>query len=125
MDLEYFTVKEINDASFGCDNGFNQMNQWFLIMCDQLRHSCGFALTLTCAFRTKEHDLLKGRSGKSDHCKGMGVDFAIIDMAHALVIQAHASRIGFNAFAINLEENFIHVGLRPGLPYGVIKTWNY
>ena len=125
MKLEYFTKEEISQVSFGVDNGFDFMNPYFLIMCDQLRKSLGQPMKPTCMFRSVEWDLSKGRSGKSDHCRGCGADFAIKDMAHGLLILSHAVKIGFNAFGISLNGKFIHVGYREELPSGKIITWNY
>jgi hypothetical protein len=125
VSLKYFTEQEINAVSFGVDNGFIYMNPYFLIMCDMLRKSLGEPLKPTCMYRSVEWDLSKGRSGKSDHCKGRGADFAIKDLAHGLLIMSHAVKIGFNAFGISLNGSFIHVGYREELPSGKIVTWKY
>lgn len=120
--IKHFPAKEINDGSFGCESGVKSMSFKFLVMCDTLRERLGLPLTGVCWFRARTYDLAKGRSGDSDHCKGCGVDFKIRDLAHALLIVAEASKIGFNAFGINLEKGFVHIGLRAS---NDITTWNY
>lgn len=122
--LRYFTKEEIDFVSFGCDNGFERMQEKVLIQLDELRHAIGFPLSPTCAFRTKEYDLAKGRSGKSDHCYGRGIDIYINDLAHGLHIQSVAVKFGFNSFGINLKRKFIHIGMRD-LQENEFKTWNY
>jgi len=122
LKLKWFTAEEINKASFGCDDGFLRMSMRTLIAFDHLRGVLGHSLKVTCAFRTREYDIGKERSGYSDHCYGRGMDFAITDLAYALRIVAEASKLGFNSFAINLEEKFVHVGVRDK---DRVTTWLY
>jgi len=119
--LQYFTEKEINAVSFGTDDGFNNCAIQSLLSLDSLRRNLGRPLTLTCAYRTVEWDMEHGRSGKSDHCRGTGFDIKIDGLKDAIEIVAQASKEGFNAFGINLESGFVHIGQR----HGKLTTWEY
>lgn len=121
MKYKYFTREEINAVSFGTDDGFSFMDSTFMHTLDLLREMSG-VINLTCAYRTKEWDISKGRSGNSDHCKGKGVDIKVNDYKHMLLIVANAALVGFNAFGYNKDKGFIHVGKRDGK---TITTWNY
>lgn len=122
LKLRYFSASEINAVSFGCPDGFNRISFIALIKLDEVRNRIGRPLTLTCAFRTREHDISKGRSGNSDHCRGTGFDIKIDSLAEALEIVAEASREGFNSFGVNLEAGFVHIGIKPNKN---ITTWDY
>lgn len=74
---------------------------------DKLRELCGFPLMLNCAYRSKEHDKVKGRSGNSYHCAGRAFDIHCVNSAkrHRIVLSAQV--VGFNG--IGIYKNFIHV----------------
>lgn len=118
----FFTQKEINAVSFGTDDGYTRMDKTFMHMMDALRDLSGSPIKLTCAFRTKEHDISKGRSGNSDHCKGKGVDIYVKDDAEMLRMASLATIVGFNSFGYNKSKKFLHIGKRGGRN---ITTWNY
>lgn len=120
--MKYFTEEEINNVSYGCNDGFNRMSDDVLQMFDELRARMGCQLNPTCAFRTKEWDIALGRSGNSDHCRGDAMDIRFIDMAMALKMVAIASELGFNAFGLHEKKRFVHIGLRETEK---ITTWNY
>lgn len=122
VELEYFTRDEINEVSFGCDNGFDRISIRALAALDSLRRVLGRPLKPTCAFRTVEYDQAKGRSGNSQHCKGTAFDIYIKDLADACEIIAAASKLGFKGFAINLKKKFVHIDMRESTR---IATWNY
>jgi len=118
----WFKRKEINDVSYGCDDGYDRMDADFMDTQDRVRDRVGYPLNPTCAFRTYEHDRGKGRSGKGDHPKGKGIDYEITSLAQALYIIACATLEGCNAFGINLKKMFVHVGKRDQQH---ISTWDY
>lgn len=120
--MRYFTETEINAASFGVEDGFDYMEEQTLEMLDMLRHNCGFPFVCTCFYRSVEHDKSKGRSGKSQHCSGRGVDISYKNMAQAVRIVAEAGKLGFIGIAINEKLKFVHVDTRPG---STIVTWEY
>lgn len=119
----FFSEAEINRASFGCDDGFARLDKTAFNMLNVVRMHYGAPMYLTCAYRTREHDISKGRSGNSDHCKGRGFDIKIESLKDAAKIIAYASKVGFNAFGIDLKSKFVHIGYRPELP-GVV-CWDY
>ena len=120
MKLRYFTREEIDFVSYGCEDGYDRMSVKALIKFDELRHRLGFPLNATCAFRTKDHDLAKGRTGKSQHCLGTAMDFQCNDLATAIKIVTAAYELGFRGLAI--EKRFVHVDLRDS---DKLITWNY
>lgn len=95
------------------------MDEQFLKQLDQLREYCGFPLVLSCAYRSKEHEFDKGRSGTSMHCKGRAVDIYCKDSFRRFDIVHNAMYCGLNG--IGVYKNFIHVDNRPvaTLWYGV------
>ena len=121
MILRYFTKDEINRVSFGCDDGYERMSVKALIKYDELRHAAGFAMRPTCAFRTREHDISKKRSGNSKHCLGIAMDFHFNSMSQAIIIAIKAHEMGFNGIAIDEELRFIHLDLRED----ELTTWDY
>ena len=120
--MKYFSQSEINNASFGTDKGFNFMSDRALLMFDKLREACGFPLIGTCFYRTVKHDRSKGRTGNSQHCKGLAVDFKYTNMAQAVRIIAEAGKLGFTGIAINEKKKFVHLDIRESKQ---IKSWEY
>jgi uncharacterized protein YcbK (DUF882 family) len=120
--IKYFTEKEINSVSFGVKNGYDFCDKDVLSKLDNARDDAGFPFIVVCAYRSVAWDLSKNRSGDSDHCKGRGYDIKIRSLAQAMKIQWYCTKHGFNAFGINMEKMFIHVGFRD--IEGVV-TWDY
>lgn len=122
MKYKYFTREEINAVSFGVKNGFSFMDTAFMHMMDLLREVYGKPLVPTCAYRSEEWDISKGRSGNSDHCEGKAMDIYVETDADMLELVYHASLVGFNAFGYNKANKFLHIGKRD---VRKVTTWNY
>ena len=116
---KYFSEREFNRLSPACS--LQDMAQDTMTMLDRMRALCGFPLVLTSAFRTKEWDLAKGRSGNSAHTKGKAVDILCNDSAKRFKIVWAAREVGFNR--IGIGSNFIHVDNDTTLPQNVM--WHY
>lgn len=78
-------------------------------------------LHISSAFRTREHELSRGRKGDSSHCKGLAVDVFVKDGCerHRLLyvaLMAGVPRIG-------IGKNFVHLDLDLSKPYPT--CWTY
>lgn len=79
-------------------------------MLDDLRERCGFPLHLTSAFRSRDYDMKKGRSGNSLHTKGEAVDIHCTDSFKRGSIIKNSALVGFNG--IGVADKFIHLDIR-------------
>lgn len=105
----YFDNSEFTRLTPACD--ITQMSTTLLIKLDALRVYCGFALRITSAYRSKDWDLAKGRTGKGAHTQGLAVDIACTDSWSRGRILQGAFEIGFNG--IGVGSNFIHLDIMP------------
>lgn len=69
---KYFSDLEFKRCVPACS--INDMNPEVLRFLDTMRIVLGFPIVINSAYRTKEFELSKGRSGTSSHCKGLAVD---------------------------------------------------
>lgn len=113
---KYFSPTEF--SRLGCS--IADMREELLYKLDCLREQLHHPITITSAYRTKEHELSKGRSGKSAHTRGYAVDIAIPDNEYRFNVLKYAiplfSRIG-------VGSNFIHLDCDVSLPYP--RVWTY
>lgn len=116
---KYFAESEFNRCIPSCS--MEDMNNDFILLLDELREKCGFPLVISCAYRSREWDLKKGRSGNSAHTKGKAVDIIYNSSSTAYAIVKNAIELGINR--IGIGKNFIHIDNDDSLPQGVI--WNY
>lgn len=112
----YFTRQEFKACSPACN--LDDMQPDFLRMLDRLRELCGFSLHLNSAYRSKEYDLKKGRSGFSMHTLGRAVDIRCIDAYRRYQICSNAVLLGFNG--IGVGSGFVHLDNRDGP-----RMWTY
>lgn len=87
-----------------------QMNQDFLAVMDDLRERCGFPLVVSCAYRSPEWDVSRGRSGNSYHTKGLAMDILCIDSSGRAVIVRNALELGLS---VGVYSSFLHIDGRP------------
>ena len=78
----YFTNQEFHNLCPPCD--ISDMQFGVIYFLDDLRAYMGKPVLVTSAYRTKEWELSKGRSGTSSHCKGLAVDIACPDDVYRL-----------------------------------------
>jgi uncharacterized protein YcbK (DUF882 family) len=93
------------------------MDQEFLKLMDAIRERAGIPLVTNCAYRSREYDLSKGRSGNSMHTKGIAVDFRCLNCQTRLRIVQAALACGIKR--IGQGETFVHIDIgdkRFGLP---------
>lgn len=125
MMSKYFHDLEFKACTPGCN--INQMDIDFLSMLDCLRERCGFPLVLNCAYRSREWDKERGRSGNSYHTKGLAVDIRCHDAQKRAVIIEYALQLGLS---VGVYSSFLHVDMRPvrfqvcfyGISYGTMSA---
>lgn len=104
---KYFKPQEFERATPACK--ISDMSEILLRRLDEARRICGMPFIITSAYRSKEYERKKGRTGTSSHCKGVAVDLHCgsahvrYRMLYSLVV-AGFKRIG-------IYENFIHADL--------------
>lgn len=116
MMLEYFKPIEFERACPSCH--IEQMDTLLLMMLDHLRELCGFPLVINSAYRTKQWDLERGRTGEGYHTKGRAVDIACTDASRRAWIVAKAIEAGFKG--IGVSSTYIHLDNRSDF-----KLWTY
>lgn len=67
---------------------------------------------VNCAYRSKEWDLAKGRSGTSSHCKGLAMDVATVNHSQRLHLVTELLALGVRR--IGVAKTFIHFDIDPG-----------
>lgn len=115
----YFSPAEFKRCTPSCDIG--QMDAAFLERLDAVREAAGIPLVLNCAYRSREWDLARGRSGNSAHTRGLAVDVRCNASANRWRIVTAAVCCGVNR--IGIGRSFVHLDCDPSLPQGVI--WHY
>lgn len=76
-------------------------------MLDDLRDRIGLPITLSSAYRTKQYEKKKGRTGTSSHCKGLAFDVRCYDTKYRALLVRYAFEVGFTR--IGISKNFIHL----------------
>lgn len=116
----YFSEKEFNKCTPFCSR--EDMEQDFLYLMDDIRRKAGIPLIINCAYRSREYDIKKGRSGNSAHTHGLAVDFKCLNNQTRQKIILAAVQCGVTRMGIG--RDFIHVdmGERVGLPKAI---WLY
>lgn len=117
--IKYFTESEFNRCVPSCS--MEDIDNEFLLLLDELREKCGFPLVISCAYRSREWDLSKGRSGNSAHTKGKAVDIRCNDSTNRYKIIKSALELGINR--IGVGNGFIHIDNDDSLPKEVIFTY--
>lgn len=113
---KYFSPAEFQRCDPPC--AIDQMDGEFLRILDRVREYAGIPLVLNCAYRSKAHDLSKGRSGNSAHTKGLAVDIRCTASANRFRIVEAALANGITR--IGIGKTFVHIDNDGTLPQGVI-----
>lgn len=116
---KYFSPGEFKGCSPSCS--IDNMDQKFLDIMDRIREGVGQSLTITSAYRTREWELSKGRSGNGAHTRGLAVDFACTTGTLRAKIVKAALSCGVKR--IGIASGFIHVDIDDTLPQDVIWTY--
>lgn len=103
--LRYFKPEEFEKCTPSCK--IDDMDEEFMQKLDDARSICSFPFVLNSAFRAKEYELQKGRSGSSSHCKGLAVDISCLTSVCRLKMLMCLLAVGFRR--IGIYPTFIHV----------------
>lgn len=115
----YFKEAEFNKCDPPCS--LQDMNQATMRKADAARRLAGIPFVLNCAYRSKQWDLSKGRTGNSAHTRGRALDFRCNDSKNRYKMVAALQAVGFTR--IGIGKTFIHADDDPSLPQNVI--WHY
>lgn len=113
---KYFKDSEFRKCDPPCS--IEDMKPHFLETLDELRELCGIPLVLNCAYRSKEWDIAKNRSGNSAHTKGLAVDIRCNTSRNRYIIVKSAVKLGFKR--IGIGKTFVHLDLDEELPQEVM-----
>lgn len=113
---KYFREGEFRQCDPPCD--MEDMDVNFLKKLDEIREKAGIPLVLNCAYRSRQHDLSKGRSGNSAHTRGKAADVRCTTSANRFKIVAACLACGITR--IGIGKTFIHIDNDGSLPQGVI-----
>lgn len=102
---KYFKPYEFECCVPKCS--ISDMSSEFLDVLDDARELAGVPFILNSAYRSKEYELSKGRTGTSSHCKGCAVDIRCSDSKRRYFIVQSLIAVGF--MRIGIHKNFIHV----------------
>lgn len=72
-------------------------------------NSFPFDVTVNSAWRSYPHEIERGRTGSSSHCKGLAIDLACTDSNMRLRIVSHLLHMGVTR--IGIAKSFIHFDL--------------
>lgn len=101
----YFEEEEFTKAKPSCS--LSDMNESFMKRLDDARHIAGVPFIVSSAYRSREYEISRGRSGTSSHCKGLAIDLLCSNSFNRLQILSALIKVGF--MRIGLHNNFIHV----------------
>lgn len=113
---KYFSPSEFKKCVPSCS--IEDMDGGFLALLDKVREKAGIPLVLNCAYRSREWDKSKGRSGNSAHTRGKAVDIRCNTSANRYKIVKAALECGI--CRIGVGATFIHLDNDTSLPQGVI-----
>ncbi len=118
---EFFVEKEFLNCVPTCS--MSAMHPAMLKFLDDLRRKAGIPIVLTCAFRSRQYDLDKGRSGKGAHTYGLAVDIRCTKPANRWKIIKAAIELG--ATRIGVAPTYIHIDLGENKGLSPEVFWTY
>lgn len=116
---KYFAPSEFARCVPACR--IEDMDTDFLALLDKVREKAGIPMVLNCAYRSREWDLAKGRTGNSAHTRGKAVDVRCASSANRFKIVAAALECGVRR--IGIGKSFVHLDNDGSLAQGVM--WDY
>lgn len=113
---KYFSASEFKKCVPSCS--IEDMDGAFLALLDKVREKANIPLVLNCAYRSKQHDLSKGRTGNSAHTRGKAVDILCTTSTNRIKIVKSALECGITR--IGIGKNFIHLDADESLSQDVM-----
>lgn len=116
---EFFAEVEFQRCTPPCS--LQDMQQSAMDVFDAVRRRAGIPLVINCAYRSREWDKARGRSGNSAHTKGVALDIRANSSATRMKIVSAAMAEGITR--IGIGKGFVHIDIDDTLPQGVM--WHY
>lgn len=110
--LRYFKDEEFQKATPPCS--LDDMDEEFMQKLDDARSLCSYPFVVNSAFRSKDYEKSKGRSGSSSHCKGLAIDISCLTSVARLKMILALLAVGFRR--IGIYPTFIHVDMDTSKP---------
>lgn len=107
MKYKYFTQADFQNAVPPCR--IEDMDEHTMRQFDQAREFAGVPFVVNSAFRTKEHELSRGRDGTSSHTTGKAMDIRARNSRERYHILRGLMEAGFER--IGIANTFIHADL--------------
>jgi zinc D-Ala-D-Ala carboxypeptidase len=112
--LRYFKVSD-----FACHHcGENKIDYLLVEQLDELRHQCGFPITISSGYRCPDHNAKVSSTGRTGpHTTGRAADLAVSHQ-QALTVLRKALAMNFTGFGVNQKGGgrFIHLDTLPNAP---------
>jgi zinc D-Ala-D-Ala carboxypeptidase len=112
--LRYFKISD-----FACKHcGENKIDYKLVEMIDELRHQCGFPISISSGYRCPDHNVKVSSTGrKGPHTTGRAADLAV-SHKQALAVLRKALAMDFTGFGVNQKGGgrFIHLDTLPDAP---------
>lgn len=115
----YFNESDFNRCTPQCS--IRNMDHEFMKKLDLARDMAQVPFILTSAYRDKEWEIAKNRTGKGAHTQGCAVDISCISAQNRFKLIDSLLQIGINR--IGIGSDFIHVDNSPSLMQNVIWTY--
>lgn len=103
--LNFFKEDEFKRATPACS--LSDMDEDFMLQLDEARSIAQIPFIINSAYRSVDYEKKKGRSGTSQHTKGLAVDIRCVTNAQRFRILTSLIMVGFRR--IGIGTNFIHV----------------
>ncbi len=103
----YFKDEEFQQLTPSCS--ISQMDNKLLEGIDELREIVGLPFILTSAYRSRDWDLAKGRTGNGAHTKGMAVDISAPNSYFVRRVLEEALKLTQYFQGIGIGKEFIHL----------------
>lgn len=116
---KYFNEEEFQACNPPCS--LQDMKQSTMDKMDKAREIYGRPIYLNCAYRSSEHDKVKGRSGTGSHTLGYALDPRCENSSDRYDLVIALLNAGFKR--IGIAKNFIHADDSPGHSQNVIWTY--
>lgn len=115
----FFSDEEFEACSPSCSR--SQINDASLARLDLCRSIAKTPFVLSSAYRSREYEISKGRSGNGAHTEGRAFDIRCVDASIRMRIVRAALEVGFQR--IGIGKTFVHLDDSPNLKHEVI--WLY
>lgn len=101
----HFEASEFARCKPACS--IEDMDESFMNRIETARIIAGIPFILNSAYRTREYEISRGRTGGSSHCKGCAVDISCISTRNRQIMVSALIKAGFTR--IGIAKTFIHV----------------